>query len=122
MSTDGSPHWGWGKEANFASEYFGFLFRRFKESKVIVPNKRVKFDFGADGKILLDGFKNEVSTEDAAADSTIIMNLMDFRKMALGTLDPTDAYMKGKIRVDGDMSILERLKSIVDELYPKPPA
>jgi putative sterol carrier protein len=83
---------------------------------VTVPGKKVKFDFGDAGKIFLDGVAGKVSNEDTAADTTIKVKLDDFVAMAQGALDPTAAFMQGKLRVDGDMGVAMQLQSVMAKL------
>ncbi|MDZ4692702.1 SCP2 sterol-binding domain-containing protein [Terricaulis sp.] len=92
------------------------ILTRFKDGNVTVPGKKVKFDFGDAGKIYLDGVAGAVSTEDAAADTTIKVKLEDFVAMAGGSLDPTAAFMQGKLRVDGDMGVAMQLQSVMAKL------
>ena len=76
---------------------------------------RVKFDFGDDGMIFIDGASspNTVSNEDAEADCTISITMEDYQSMAAGELDPTSAFMMGKLKVDGDMSIAMKLQGLL---------
>ena len=76
---------------------------------------RVKFDFGGDGMIFIDGAStpNTVSNEDAEADCTISITMEDFQSMTAGELDPTSAFMMGKLKVDGDMSIAMKLQGLL---------
>jgi putative sterol carrier protein len=76
----------------------------------------VKFDFGDDGLIFVDGASspNSVSNDDADAQCTIAMTMENFEKMATGDLDPTAAFMSGKLKVSGDMSIAMKLGSVLD--------
>jgi len=74
-------------------------------------DKSVKFDLGADGVILIDGQK--VSTEDGAADCTITMSKDDFEALTAGDLNPTMAYMQGKLKVAGDMTIAMQLSQVL---------
>lgn len=69
--------------------------------------KSVKFDMKPDGVVRIDGAT--VDNEDSAADCTISVAKDDFEKMAAGTLDPTMAFMQGKLKVAGDMSIAMKL-------------
>ena len=67
----------------------------------------VRFDFDGDGAILVDGNSAppKVSVDsDTDADCTITANEETFREMMDGDLDPTAAFMTGKIKIDGDMS------------------
>ena len=92
------------------------ILNRFQSASVTVPGKKVKFDFGDAGKIYLDGVGNVVSTEDAAADTTIKVKLEDFVAMAQGSLDPTAAFMQGKLRVEGDMGVAMQLQGVMAKL------
>jgi putative sterol carrier protein len=92
------------------------ILNRFSSAGVTVPGKRVKFDFGDAGKIFMDGNAGTVSTEDAAADTTIKVKLEDFVDMAGGKLDPTAAFMQGKLRVEGDMGVAMQLQGVMAKL------
>ena len=92
------------------------ILNRFSEASVTVPGKKVKFDFGDQGKIFLDGNATKVSAEDEAADTTIKVKLDDFVAMAQGQLDPTAAFMQGKLRVEGDMGVAMQLQSVMAKL------
>jgi len=92
------------------------ILNRFSSAGVTVPGKKVKFDFGDEGKIHLDGGAGKVSNEDAAADTTIKVKLSDFVDMAQGKLDPTSAFMQGKLRVEGDMGVAMQLQTVMSKL------
>jgi putative sterol carrier protein len=74
-------------------------------------DKSVKFDMGPDGVIVVDG--QTVTTEDTGADCTITISKDDFESLAAGELNPTMAFMQGKLKVDGDMSIAMQLSQIL---------
>ena len=75
----------------------------------------VKFDFGADGVIFVDAASvpNRVSNDDREADCTISMALDDFNDMIAGELNPTTAFMMGKLKVDGAMSLALKLGDLI---------
>ncbi|PZN57275.1 MAG: sterol-binding protein [Proteobacteria bacterium] len=74
-------------------------------------DRSVKFDTGADGVILIDG--GTVSTTDGPADCTISLSLDDLESMIAGELNPTTAFMTGKLRIEGDMSVAMALSQLV---------
>ncbi len=80
-------------------------------------DKTVKFDFGDFGTLFLDGAKNIANNDaDAPSDATIRVAWEDFKKLAKGELDPTMAFMQGKLKVEGDMSVVMQLQSILSKL------
>lgn len=79
-------------------------------------NKKVKFDFGDDGKLFLDGVNGTASNEDADADATVKVDWDDFQKLAAGQLDPTMAFMQGKLKVAGDMSVAMKLQGLLSKI------
>jgi len=74
-------------------------------------DRSVKFDTGADGVIVIDG--QSISTSDAAADCTIKLSLEDLEALIAGELNPTAAFMTGKIKVEGDMSVAMALSQVL---------
>jgi putative sterol carrier protein len=74
-------------------------------------DRSVKFDTGADGVIVIDGAT--ISTTDAPADCTITLSLDDLESMLAGELSPTAAFMQGKLKVEGDMSIAMALSQVI---------
>ena len=75
----------------------------------------VKFDLGDDGVIFVDGKSspNSVSNENKDADCTISMSLENFMKLVEGELDPTTAYMFGKLKVAGSMGVAMKLSKVI---------
>lgn len=77
--------------------------------------KSVKFDFGSVGKLLLDGANNKATNEDGDADATVSVDWNDFAKLAKGEMDPTMAFMQGKLKVAGDMSVVMQLQGLMSK-------
>jgi putative sterol carrier protein len=75
----------------------------------------VKFDLGGDGIIYVDGKSspNSVSNENKDADCTISMTLENFQKLLEGELDPTTAYMFGKLKIEGSMGVAMKLSKVL---------
>ena len=76
----------------------------------------LKFDFGEPGSVLLDGRAEPNSVSDGnsqTADCTIGLSLDTFERIAAGQLDPTSAFMQGKLRVTGDLALAMKLSPIL---------
>lgn len=71
----------------------------------------IKFDIDDAGAIrIVDG---TVTTDDGEADCTISASLDTFQDLFDGELDPTAAYMTGRIKIDGDLSVAMKLGQIL---------
>ncbi|HEV8407278.1 MAG TPA: SCP2 sterol-binding domain-containing protein [Sphingomicrobium sp.] len=92
------------------------LVERMQQGKAWVPGKRVKIDFGEQGKVMLDGAAQRVSEDDGAADTTIKIGWDDWQQLASGQLDGMTAFMMGKLRVEGDMSNAMQLQGVLSKL------
>ncbi len=77
--------------------------------------KTLKLDLKGDGIILLDATQmpNVVSNEDGPADTTVSVSLSDFTAIVAGSIDPTMAFMTGKLKVAGDMGAVMKLQPIL---------
>lgn len=75
----------------------------------------VKFDFGDDGVVRVDGKSKPtvVDNEDREADCTVKVIMDDFVQIAQGTINPQMAFMTGKLRVEGDVSLAMQLGAIL---------
>ncbi len=73
----------------------------------------IKFKF-EEGIILLDDSVSPtlVSNEDGTADCVIRVSLENFNKLMSGDLNAMGAYMMGKIKIDGDMSVAMKLSAL----------
>ncbi len=77
----------------------------------------VKIDLGADGVIVADGSQSPTAFStgdaDARADVTLSMSLANFEQMLAGDLNPQMAFMTGKLKIDGDMSLAMQLGQLL---------
>ncbi len=76
----------------------------------------IKFDLGDAGSLLIDGTSGDNTVavnQDDPARCTISMSAEDFGELIAGRLQPTAAFMQGKMRVDGDMGLAMKLGQLV---------
>lgn len=62
---------------------------------------KAKFVFSDEGAFVVDG--SEVRAGDEEADVTLTADTETFRAILDGEMNPTAAFMSGKLTVDGDM-------------------
>lgn len=77
----------------------------------------VKFALTDDGIIRWDGTgaSPQVDTVDGPADTTIQISEENLEKLLSGGLDPTLAYMTGKLRVEGSLGVAMKLTSLLGD-------
>ena len=66
-----------------------------------------KFVIDGEGAIMLDGEGARAGDDDA--DVTMSADADTFREILDGSLNPTSAFMSGRLKVDGDMGAAMRL-------------
>ena len=71
----------------------------------------VRFDMSDDGFLRVED--ETVTTEDGAADCTISASMDTFQEIFQGDLDPTAAFMTGKMKIDGDMGVAMKLAQVL---------
>ena len=74
----------------------------------------IKFNFGDDGIIYIDGAStpNTVSNEDKDSKITITVSRENFERIIDHKLNPKLALMTGKMRLKGDIRIAMRLDKV----------
>jgi putative sterol carrier protein len=78
-------------------------------------NKSVKFDFGSDGVVRIDDSASPavVDNENAPTDCTVKVSMADFLDIAAGNTNPQMAFMMGKLKIEGDMSVAMQLGKVL---------
>lgn len=77
--------------------------------------KSVKFDFGDDGVVRVDDSVTPAVVDNTAAptDCTVKVKMADFLEIADGKQNAQMAFMMGKLKVEGDMSVAMQLGTIL---------
>jgi len=70
-----------------------------------------KFVITGEGSIVLDG--GGVRAEDSETDVTLTADADTFAAILAGDLNPTSAFMSGRLSLDGDMGTAMRLGSVL---------
>ncbi|MEO0682145.1 MAG: SCP2 sterol-binding domain-containing protein [Pseudomonadota bacterium] len=71
----------------------------------------IKFEIEDEGAIRLEG--SDVTIDDAEADCTVTADAETFKGMMTGDVNPTGAFMSGKLKIDGDMSKAMALNAVL---------
>ncbi|MFM2044907.1 MAG: hypothetical protein RLY86_3483 [Pseudomonadota bacterium] len=80
-------------------------------------NALVKFDFGAEGALFLDGRTTPptVTKDGTDPDTTLACTTETFVKLGKGEIAPTMAFMMGKLKITGNMGIAMKLSSMLED-------
>ena len=70
-----------------------------------------KFEIQGEGSIIIDS--SGVRVSDDETEVTLSASLETFQEILEGDLDSASAFMKGRLQLDGDMSVAMRLASIL---------
>jgi putative sterol carrier protein len=74
----------------------------------------IKFNFGNDGFLYIDGKSqpNQVNNTDAVSDIALTVSMENFERIIDKKLNPKFALMTGKMRLKGDIRIATRLDKV----------
>ena len=70
-----------------------------------------KFDIAGEGAVLIDSDGARASDEEA--DVTLSADAETFQAILEGEMNPTSAFMSGKLTVDGDMGMAMKLATVL---------
>ena len=96
-------------------EFFEGLESRVDPSRTAGMNNTYVFDIDGAGQWTVAVEDGRVSVTDGAAagaDCTIASSAENFERIVAGELNPTSAYMTGKLKVKGDMSAAMKLQKL----------
>ncbi len=78
---------------------------------------RVTIDLGADGIIYWDGtaVPAAIGNEPGESETTLTLSLDDLQKLIDGSLNPTVAYMTGKLKVAGSLGVALKIAQLFED-------
>jgi len=101
-------------------EIFNGMQKRMEANPAKLAGIKAVFQFDIEGAdpgiytVVIDDGKGMVSEgTSASSDITVTMSSSDFLDLVEGRLDGVMAFMKGKLKVKGDMMLAMRLQSLL---------
>jgi putative sterol carrier protein len=97
-----------------AKEFFESLPGRVESSKIAGMTNSYLFDIEGAGKWKVDVRDGAVTVTEGAGDGDVTLSMTEenFQKMIGRELNPTTAYMSGKLKVKGDMGAAMKLQKL----------
>ena len=97
-----------------AKEFFDTLPSRADAGKLAGMSNSYLFDIEGEGKwlVTVDNGSLNVAQGDGEADATISTSGETFDKIVANELNPTTAYMTGKLKIKGDMGAAMKLQKL----------
>lgn len=101
--------------AESVTQFFEELPSRADPSKIAGINNTYRFDVEGAGSWTVDVQDGTVSVTqdgDVQPDTTLKVSEENFQKLLSGELNPTTAYMTGKLKLEGDMGAAMKLQKL----------
>lgn len=99
-----------------AAEFLKKLPQAFNAAEAAGSDCTIQFAVSSPVYVTIKGDTCTASEGTAAnADVTLVMEDQDMIDLLKGTLNGMEAFMTGKLQVDGDLMLAQRLPSIFDE-------
>ena len=97
-----------------ARQFFETLESRVDASKTAGMNNSYLFDIEGAGQWKVDVRDGAVNVTEGAGDADVTITTSEdtFNQIAAGELNPTSAYMTGKLKVKGDMGAAMKLQKL----------
>lgn len=103
-----------------AKEIFQMIDSALKEDPSRAKGIEAVYQFNLGGEdagtyqvILRPGEGAAVEGEQETADCTLSIDSADFKKMVEGELNGTEAFMSGKLKIEGDMGLALKLQNVL---------
>ena len=93
-------------------DYLAIVKERAEGKDLSVLGGSVKFVVD-DNVVLIDGNSGEISSDDNEATCTISTDADTMQSIMDGSSSPQAAFMTGKVKVAGDMSIALKVQSVI---------
>jgi len=100
--------------AQTAKEFFDGLEGSVDATKTAGMNNSYLFDIDGAGTWLVDVKDGKLSVTEGGGDADVTISATEetFEKVAAGELNPTSAYMTGKLKIKGDMGAAMKLQKL----------
>jgi putative sterol carrier protein len=100
--------------AESVKEFFQGLAGRVDQAKTAGMTNSYLFDIDGAGRWLVDVNDGKVNVTEGGegADTTLSISEDNFMQIVRGELNPTTAYMTGKLKVKGDMGAAMKLQKL----------
>jgi len=97
-----------------AKEFFETLATRIDPSKTAGMNNSYLFEIDGAGQWKVDVQNGALNVTEGSGDADVTISASEetFSRIASGELNPTTAYMSGKIKIKGDMGAAMKLQKL----------
>jgi putative sterol carrier protein len=97
-----------------AKEFFETLPTRIDPSRTAGMHNSYLFDIDGAGQWKVDVQDGTLNVSEGAGDADVTISASEetFTRIATGELNPTSAYMSGKIKIKGDMGAAMKLQKL----------
>jgi putative sterol carrier protein len=100
--------------ADAVKEFFANLESRADASKTAGMSNSYVFDIEGAGEWMVDVDDGKVTVTEGGGDADVVISTSEetFEKIVAGDVNPTSAYMTGKLKIKGDMGAAMKLQKL----------
>ncbi len=100
--------------ADAVQEFFANLEQQADPSKTAGMSNSYVFDIDGAGQWKVDVDDGKVTVTDGGGDADVVISTSQetFEKIVAGDVNPTSAYMTGKLKIKGDMGAAMKLQKL----------